>query len=537
MSLFSIDDLLNPSEAFDMLSSEFESFVFGEASGSSYDYTPKKKKKKKKKKYKVTKIPVYRVEPTERVEEYYPVSTTVYNSKTGQFETVETETNWFGDVPYGYNTRQPFNTYEPKHDSDDIENIVSSVIKDVESHNKNIKRNDIRNVTLTILFVTSEISLYQLVDHVDGDNHNDWSVELNSISKFLVEQKIFPNSDCYEINEFVSMQDIKDVIDSIDTKVDWTDNPFYNDIVEKLKKGYIDNKNREAEANNEEPVDETPILFRNSILKNFFVDDTNTPSIMPRINKNVMEYLVNKIGDILHDYPTFTYEIYPAMLTSGNADNISCRDTGQAIIRCTDNTSGYSNVYGIDLNNIVGNGYNIIAPSNFGGISQDIYINIHRHPELVAKILTTDYTFGFNMSNLSYMELRSVLEDQLAYPEIYKFFDFSDMSNHIMKLNNVTNVLFSNNLKSIINLPWHNIFGVGALMPRFRFRDYKDPSQFTIISDKYVRVQSEWMQMPFPNIARQFINTEEYSHINDNLVLYYDKGKITIYINGQEIKM
>jgi len=545
MSLVSIEDLANPKLFFKMLKYEREA--------KKYDKMAKKfaKRAEESKKEKVETVEENvddaATEETPTVEHVegevlednntkkFPLTNIIYDASTDRFilsDSVDDTSMFDNDVE---TVEAPFVADVPDLESDDIENIISYVIRDVKRLNPDMTDSLIRHTVLAILFLTDKINRFDMQDHYDHNDPDRYS-EINTIGKFLTADnyKIFLTENCYEVSEYLSMKELKDIIDSLDTKLNWTGNKDYIEIVKMVREGYTLNKNKENVFNGLDPIDEAPILFNNAILGSINNYDVGS-NPLPRLNKSISDTLKKAFENILKDNKEFTVEIYPAV--DNNNPNYALRDIAQAVVKVTDTRNGYYSTFNIDLNTIVGNGYNLIVPTNFNGIMQDIYVNIKKHPDLVRKILTTNYQFRFNGPNMVDIELKTVMADYIAQPVIYKQYDFSNMYKHLVNLSEEDMVIFTNNLMGIINLNWGSL-GVSFQMPRFRFRSFTNARKFILVSDRNVRVQSsEWMSQPFSLYAKQFINSEGYSTDDSEMVIDLDNNDIKIYMNKVEVNL
>jgi hypothetical protein len=259
--------------------------------------------------------------------------------------------------------------------------------------------------------------------------------------------------------------------------------------------------------NNEEVYEELPILFNNSVLSKDQLS-ANKPIPDPRINKNVLDFLNKKFRDILMDMD-YSFTIYAA-----KDINNPTRDIGQATIKTVNNGNGSYSEFNIDLNNIIGNGFNLIVPTNFNGYNSDVFVNIDKHPDIVRKILTSIYNFA-NTDPTTEMELKAVCMDMM-YPEIYCFFDFSGMFVHMDKLSEADKVTFANNLMNIMG----RFRDANIPMNRFRFREFINVNNFTIVSDKETRVQLDWMVPVFAKNPKQYVNIGNRKDVNEIQIIY-----------------
>ena len=537
MGLLGIEDLANPILAMKILKYDIKTAYYAGQTKKLRKQIEEEKKKKeqeeekaRKKEAEELKVEAEVVEEP-KIRKFAAVSNIVFNESTGLFEFTEPkdDLSMFDkdiiDVPFVEDV--------PDLEDDDIENIITYVIRDVKKLNPDMNEALIRNTVLTVLFLTDMISAFQMHEHKDF-NHPDNDTEINSIAKFLSDgYKVYIATDCYDISEFMTMKELKDIINSIDTKLNWTGNSDYIEIVEAVRKGYTANKVKEELFNGVMPEDEEPVLFNSTVISQPF-DPSLTP-IAPVISNKVLKYLKARISHILREDKNFTFELTPA--TDNYNPNYIVRDIAQVVIKCTDNRDGSYCLYSIDLNTIVGNGYNLIVPSNFNGILQDIYVNIEKHPDIIRRILTTNYQFRFNPTNMLDLEFKSVMQDCLPYNVIYRQYDFSNMYKHLKDMSEEDRVIFANNLMGIINLNWFNV-NPGFTMPRFRFRAFTDARRFILVSDKNVRVQSSnWMAEPFSLYAKQYINTPGFMTDDSEFVVDLNNNEIHFYMNKAEIDL
>ena len=542
MSLISIEDILNPKLVLKMLKYEREARKYDRLAKKFAKRAEANRAKEEKKVETVEETveeDVVKETPTvEHVEgevvqdnntKKFPLTNIVYNASTDRFiisDPVDDMSMFDNEV------EAPFVVDVPDLESDDVENIISYVIRDVKKLNPDMTDSLIRHTVLAILFLTDKISRFEMNNHYDYNDPDRYS-EINTIGKFLTSDnyKIFLSENCYEVSEYLSMKELKDIIDSLDTKLNWTGNEDYIEIVNMVREGYTLNKNKENVFNGLDPIDEAPIMFNNAILGSISGVDSNP---LPRLNKSIRDTLKKAFDNILKDNKEFTVEIYPAVDSN---PNYALRDIAQAVVKTTDTRNGYYSTFNIDLNTIVGNGYNLIVPTNFNGVMQDIYVNIKKHPDLVRKILTTNYQFRFNGPNMVDIELKTVMSDYIAQPVIYKQYDFSNMYKHLTKLSEEDMVIFTNNLMGIIYLNWSSL-GPSFQMPRFRFRSFTNARKFILVSDRNVRVQSsEWMSQPFSLYAKQFIGSEGYETDDSEMVIDLDNNDIKIYMNKVEVNL
>ena len=471
-------------------------------------------------------------------------STVVYDEKTGQYKISKSKTNYdmffkkpeIIDVedpqPAPENKpkpRSPFIRIKKKMSYDDIENIISYVNKDMKKC-ENMSDDVVRCAVLPILVMTDVMSLFDMYDHFN-DNYLDTKLVINAVANYLVRRHMLIEAPVNDLEQYMSVNQLKLIIESLASKTNIGDNEEFKNLVKIINKR--SKKKREAERKG---IKEFPNVA-DPIIEEAIVPDNNKIFNIrePRINHKVMEYLIYRFSEILKEDEHFMFQI------NGLIDNYdvsyNVRDIAQAVIKCTDMQDGSYCIYSIDLNTIVGNGFNLIVPTRFKDVLMDVYVNIDKHPDIVRKLLTTNYKFSANGSYLNDLDLKTVMEDQLSYAQIYRFYDFSGMYKHMKNMSKEDKNTLSNNLITIASYNWSSVLGPGAIMPRFRFRDYKDPTTFILVSDKNVRVQSStWMSTPYGLYAKQFIvGDPAYHNSKSEIVIELNNNEIRFYIDKREV--
>lgn len=526
MGLLSMEDLLNPKYAFDIIKYDIKANK-ARKEVEKYQKRIDEKKAEEAVAKEAAENDIEHVDGEVVDPEIAALTNLIWNKSTNRYEftTPKFDQSMFFNKDI---IDAPFVEDLPELTYDDVENIISYVIKDIGKVDDKLRESDIRNTVLTILFLTNNINVFDMGDHFD-QNATDTDIEINTVAKYLTNYKIFVSVETYDLEEFMTPTQLKNIVDSMGTKLNWTGNQDYIDIVKAIKEGSKNEKNQTKKVeipNVPDPILKVPMDINSDIY--------NPPQ--PKIDHKVFAYLVERFGEILKDVDDFKFSIYPAI---DNTDmNYTVRDIGQAIIRCTDMKDGSYCLFSIDLNTIVGNGFNLIVPSTFSNILQDIYVNIDKHPEIVKKLLTTNYKFSYNQSNLTDIELKSIIKDQLQYPVIYRYFDFSNMYTHMKDMSEEDKVKLANNLVGLTQLAWSNA-GPGFSMPRFRFRSFKNPNSFILVSDKNVRVQSSaWMAQPYGLYAKQFISGDsDYESADSEFVLDFDNNVVKLYVDRTEIHL
>lgn len=138
----------------------------------------------------------------------------------------------------------------------------------------------------------------------------------------------------------------------------------------------------------------------------------------------------------------------------------------------------------------------------------------------------------------------------LPNKRIYTYFDFSGMGKNLRRMKDADKVKLSRNLDAIIDLPWTaNVFEMqanlntpwgsqGIALCRSRFRDFKSPEEFTLISDKYTRVQDVANMAPvFSDVCKQYYEDDIWKNNDQEMVVEWDHGLATVYINKELIHM
>ena len=526
------DWLLYPGTALKMLQCEMRGKTAAKEA-EKYRKKAEEKKKLEEVKPKVVQLDPPKKESIPRVEgevvgDEYAVSVLVYDDEDGNFKFKKLKKTKPKTDMSMFDKKVVFDEKKPILSDDDIENLISYVIKDVRKFDTCVKDSTIRHCVLVILVITNKISTFDLTDHLDN-NDPDAKLVVNALCDFLEDRTMLVGIEVNDLEQYVSIDQLKLIIDSLYNNCNWEGDKQFSKIVKTVKKGYkakLESKGSKREF----PVVADPILAERM---NFNIGDILNIR-EPRIEHNVYEYLVYRFSEILRNEDHFMFTINGAV--DCNNLNYNVNDIAQAVIKCTDMGTGDYCLYSIDLNTIVGNGFNLIVPTSFGSILQDVYVNIDKYPELVRKILTTNYKFNTN-SNIVDMDLKAVMADQLSYPQIYRYYDFSNMYKHIKDMSAEDKNTLSNNLMTITSYNWSNVLGIGAIMPRFRFRDYRNPNTFTLVSDKNVRVQSSaWMSFPYGLYAKRYIlGDPDYANANSEFVIDLEGNEIRFYIDKKEV--
>lgn len=460
---------------------------------------------------------------------YMPPTDIVFNSGSGKWERTEPHSDFYKDfgieeeIEPDFGEDSPFIASTPDLGDDTIENIISKVTQ----LSGNIMETDpdiARCIILTILFSVDKINSSQLLDHLNP-KQRDSITAINTVYKYFNDTKLFDYENCWEMNEFVSMKELMVIVNQLNVVVDWRGVRRWKDITDKIIRGYSSNSKAENEMNGvPEAAPETPIIFNNAVLAGEF----DYPD--PKLNKKVRNTIIKKITKLIPgNYRILSVDAVADM----NSKESMANDTAIAGVTIQD-PMGTSKSFMIDIDSIIGNGYNIIVmmPTNTGTILP-VFVNLDIEPMIATKVLTTEYQFM--VDNQSTIEFNKVLRDMLPYPEIYGYIDFSKMHNNLAKLSEADKVKLANILYNFIRLNW---YGLGfPQMPRFRFRKFESVNDFILVSDREVRVQiSSEMSWPVSTHAKQYTEYIEHDSDKKEFVIEYLNGNVKFIFNKEEIK-
>lgn len=421
--------------------------------------------------------------------------------------------------------KSPFVQDAPEMTKDDIENFISDASNNIKNIDNDIDDDDIRDASLVTLFVANRISSSQLFDNLNP-NQNDAIEEVNSIYKFLTGHKLLQSSDCYELSEFMSMDNIYKIMNQINTLIGWPeDDMLFKEITENILRGYRKNEDKEDKEIADPPT--VSIIHNSNIIGVDIEDGVAVPQ--PELTKQATNYIKSKLEKIL---PT-GYQVANISPVVDIADySTMLNDTGLAsvTIQTPEKQQG---TFLVDMNTIIGNGYNLIYNCMLpDGRINDLYISIDKHPDIVKKVLTIP-GFNFYADNASIVEANEI-ESEHMYSEVYRFVDFSGMYKNLKNMTESDKQILSNTLMKFINMAWMNLNFES--MPRVRFRKFHNVNDFTLVSDKNVRVQnSRFMNYPFGGFAKQYIADAIYDNNTDEMTIDYKNGDVVIKVNKQKV--
>ncbi len=470
------------------------------------------------------------------------VAAEVFDEKTQQFKKTEAtdETPFIGDIFTG-----PTNAFQsafnvPEMSKDDFFNFLDKKIKEIKPEKSDV--NLYRNIITCVLFLTDRIGIDTVFAELNGKKQ-DASEIFNSVYKFFTGMILFPACNCLEISEVITLEKLLGIMKKLNEDQIFNTSYTFGLACKRTKEAYMEEQYKQKSDNGARDVSGEeiiePILFNNSLLSNIDFETGNIPA--PRLSIKMHEYLQKKFRSILNIKDGNNVDLIIDGKPSEAYANYGV-DSGQAIltIRNTENGMIYKQL-NLDLDTIAGTGINVIvnAYDEVNKYFHVAFINADANPEIIRKIVSCPGEFILGAeNNFSNREEYETIMAQCLPIKYYAFFDFSKMHNVISKMNTDGKRKFMEQLDKVIHcIPWQNILGIGAMMPRFRFRDYTSPSEFVLVSDCDVRVQDHtWMVTPYMNpFGKLYINNGNIQTDN-NIVVNVEDNKYDMFINGTEIK-
>lgn len=406
-----------------------------------------------------------------------------------------------------------------------IEDIVSNVVDKSQLNLDSDKDiNDIKLTTLAILLADNKAQFNSKISKEFLRNRDD-IVELNTIYKFLTGTKFFTNESAIELREVITSQLLYDITMAI-----YDTDEFINDIVmtgmvEKVRKRLELELASNVKLGGDIVEAISPIMFNNGIL-----NGTKQPKVAKTTEEYLKDYLINLMDKDWVEKNSISIEMTPKGWTF---DNYPSRDTGAVLV----SIKSYDTVikmYTLDLDTITGTGYSLEIPANIENNIVPMYVSIEKYPEIIKKALSQEfYTLNNPVDPESIQDFISVISTTFG-PQIYNYYDMSDMSKHIAFLTNEEFFEFGNNLMLIETANWE---ALGAPQYRMRIRKFKSPSEFTLVSDRNTRQQLPDMQPVFGgNPKKYFKDPDEDIATSDILVCKFKDGKIDVAVNGTAVK-
>lgn len=477
------------------------------------------------------------------------VSDKVWNPNTMKFDktTLEEEFDYSQDPIAGavhYNGNAVGIAFEMTNDQ--LDNFLDDAVVDLKPKSKEEARL-FRYTLLTVLTLTGKCTSVQCGKRCNNDTDN--LVLCNSVFKYFNGFALFAGINALDINEYMSKEQILKVMSYLNNKSMFDVDYAFAGYLRKAQEDYarevrrVKSNNGAKEVSDDEIV--TPIIFNNAYLNSMDLVNNKVPSpqILPSLKRTIEQKISKLTGIDLDPNRKEGLEIVVEGLEDPNIPT-ACIDLGQALLKIRDKKDkGY--VYkqlALDLDTITGTGINIIGRA-VGFLGPDsgykyIYANLDKDQETARNLLMSKDEYLINVCTPEgKAEFDKVSAKLLPIDDVYAYYDFSNMHKYLEGMTNKQKKRFTNTLMSIVNLPWYNLGPVAMGAPfRFRFRDFKSYNDFTIISDKDVRVQARaWMAKPIGSSYGKLYMDRPGYYSDDNLVVHAKGDKFNVSYNGQEI--
>jgi hypothetical protein len=353
----------------------------------------------------------------------------------------------------------------------------------------------------------------------------------------------FPGYNALDISEFMTKEQILKVMSYLNQKSMFDVDYAFAGYLRKAQTEYAEEMKRILGNNGTKPVSDdeiiTPIIFNNAYLSSVDIVNGNVPEpkILPSLKKTIIEKMANLTGID----PKAKQGLMIDVRGKVDPDNpTSCADLGQAVVSIKDIQTGFiRKQLLLDLDNITGTGINVIvkAIDPVGNLCY-LFANLDKDKNIIKNILSSQQEYIINSNTEAgkkeYEQLTSKL---LPNPAVYSYYDFSGMHKELEGLTEKQAQKFCNILMAIQNQPWYNLGNVSLGAPfRFRFRDFKAYNEFTVVSDKNVRVQDRtWMAKPIGNPYGKLYMDKPGTYTEDKLVVRVKKDSFTVTLNGENI--
>lgn len=416
--------------------------------------------------------------------------------------------------------------------SDDLENLLDNNVTWVTMASQiNVDENqrDIKLISLALLAAIDRISVVQVAGNSHLLNLDD-IIEVNTIYKFFTGSKLFANQGSIQLNEVVTSQLLYDTVAMLYEKTEWASDPVFSNIMEKVNKRLeleiASNGKLNQDEGAEEPV--TPVFFNQTILGNPYGE---VPK--PNVGKSKLDFIQKTLEGLVPEQNTIEVKSFidPYIPTS-------LRDTGcaQVNVKLGDVTILEEL---IDLDNIAANGFSLRVKAFMPYLNRIDYmwVNIEKFPHIITKALSVPgYTLNNPNDPQSVLEYNEVIQDRNYQPEMYLYYDFSGMNKHFAFMTNEDKETFGRNLAWISQANWQDM-GPGEHQYRMRVREYKDPNNFTLVSDKNTRVQLPGMLEAVGGNFKKYVK-DPLEDISDSsiLVCKFRSGKIEVARDGRNLK-
>ena len=434
---------------------------------------------------------------------------------------------------------------------DQLDNFLDDAVVDLKPKTREDAK-IYRMVLLSVLCLCNKITAVQCIKRCNNDTDN--VIMCNSIFKFFSGFPVFSGYNALEVSEYMSRKQILDVMQYLNQKSMFDVDYAFAGFLNKAQEEFVAEERRVKSNNGEKPVSDdeiiTPIIFNNAYLNSVDLMEGNVPDpqIAPSVKK-IIEQKVSKITGIKvnKDAKREGYDIRVKGKKDPFAAN-SCADTGLAEVEIVDKaTDIIRKKFTVDLDNITATGLNIevMVANNATGQLQSTYANFDKDADVCMKVLMSPKEYIINPDTPEgQAEIKKLEAKFLHNAAVYGYFDFSAMHKNLDSMNDEQKAKFTELLMKIIDeIPWYNVPGnlIGIGCPRFRFRDFKACDDFTVISDKNVRVQDRsGMALPYNNpIGKVYMDRYDSRATDDKLVVHvYNKGNsYVVSLNGEKLDL
>lgn len=422
---------------------------------------------------------------------------------------------------------------------DQLDNFLDDAVVDLKPKDKEEARL-YKYCILTILGNTGKIRIPQLKTRCKDSED---IVLCNSIYTFFNDVPWFPGFNALEISEYMTKEQILKVMSYLNQKSMFDVDYAFAGYLRKAQIAYADEMKKIIGNNGNKPVSDdeiiTPIIFNNAYLSSVDLLSGNVPE--PKILPSLKKAIIEKVAQLTGIDPKAKEGLMIEVRGKVDPDNpISCVDLGQAVVNIKDIHTGFiQKQLLLDLDNITATGINVIvkAIDPMGNLCY-LFAGLDKDKDIVKNILTSQQEYIVNANTeQGKKEYEQLCSRLLPNPAVYSFYDFSGMHKNIEGLTEKQAKTFCNLLMAVQNQPWYNLGNASLGAPfRFRFRDFKTHNEFTLISDKNVRVQDRtWMAKPIGNPYGKLYMDKPGVSTEDKLVVKVKKDSFTVTLNGEEI--
>lgn len=325
--------------------------------------------------------------------------------------------------------------YEPVFLSDDeLEENLVEAYKFIRGDGRQIKL-----CILSIFYMAQVIKPEQVFSRCKNTEDIEF---INSVVKFYSGICVVPSCSTFSINEVVSLNLLKQVIDFESNYEILIDNDPLYEIIKKTEDLFMEMDKKNLEINGNVGVDPKIPLFFTARNMNLTANHG--------VSKAVVNKLEKEFGSLLSKY---AYQF---------------NNMGE-MIELVIHSNGRLDSYYIDPGTIIGNGFNVIC-----NIPGDTIMVNQKHKDILEKV------FENKLYVLSSEEMQKAYQDMFQNDRIYYMVDMSKGPEFLPKLSDEEFNKLGKKLSFILNLPWDvNTIPFG----RLRFRSFKSVDDFTLVSD------------------------------------------------------